>query len=125
MTTRLEDDYQTHTPHTHIRNIVNLVKNGQMKKTEAFHELRTMLTNSDRFSMISSKETDENNVKINEEHGEINGTIDFASNPLPSSTTPRFSKEDRRLLINKLIDPIPIITIHQRTIISKSWYSSL
>lgn len=96
------DDGSAAAAQSNIRNIVSLVKSGKLNKSEAFNELRYMLKNPSshgggQFSMPADSRED---TPAHES---------FPSSPeLPKqasvSTTPRFSKEDRRLLINKLIE---------------------
>lgn len=104
-----------HKTSSQIKDLIQLVKNGKINKTEAFQELKSMLIHKDEMENIPpSKDAD---------HHEGDGRMMESShlnrsNDLPfdipiikesydlstSSTTPRFSKEDRRLLINKLIE---------------------
>jgi hypothetical protein len=97
-----------------IRDIVELVRSGRINKADAFNELRTLLKNPSR-----GKEPEENETHIDEESEYINPktaeSIDLSARQeeddnttpadrLANSTSTAFSKEDRRLLINKLIE---------------------
>jgi hypothetical protein len=99
----VETSHDDTTTHTHIKDLIQLVKAGKINKTDAFHELRQMLTNSNRLHSsepINSEEME--NIpppSAPDDSLDISSSTQF-SNP----NTPRFSKEDRRLLINKLIE---------------------
>jgi hypothetical protein len=115
-----ENDGNSSTVHpttSHIKDLIQLVKNGKMNKTDAFNELKTLLTNNHHHSdeqnnmeTIPPPRTSPSAPTPVEEEQESFDDTTGASNIGPSSaaslsaTTPRFSKEDRRLLINKLIE---------------------
>lgn len=102
-----------------IRDIVTMVKNGKINKSDAFNELRHLLKHSNS----SGRSINENDSLVGEEdrmQGQLrqqlpppnpSESIDFSSgHQKANSTTPnpssqsRFSKEDRRILINTLIE---------------------
>ena len=82
---------------SNIRNILEQVKSGTKNKAEAFTELRSILNSSAGKGAGSSEERKSiSDIAINDEernHG-------HSSSHVPS----RFSQEDRRMLINKLIE---------------------
>lgn len=82
---------------SNIRNILEQVKSGTKNKTEAFTELRSILNSSAGKGIGCSEERKSiADQAVNDEeknHG-------HSSSHVPS----RFSQEDRRMLINKLIE---------------------
>ena len=76
---------------TNIRDLVAQVKSGQKNKAEAFNELQ---------SILRSNAAQEGNENI--EGGEQGVEDDGMS--ASASTGTRISQEDRRMLINKLIE---------------------
>ena len=88
---------------SNIRDIVSLVKSGKLNKSEAFNELRQMLKNPGRTFAETSvgSEARENVAPPNLDVDDARSSPTQVS---ATSTTPRFSKEDRRVLINKLIE---------------------
>mmetsp|Transcript_22203 Transcript_22203/g.32306 ORF Transcript_22203/g.32306 Transcript_22203/m.32306 type:complete len:754 (-) Transcript_22203:158-2419(-) len=92
---------------SNIRDIVNLVKSGKINKSDAFNELRHMLKHP-----VKDKDKEDSSPNIKEVDEDPlpppmpTESVEFSphSHVSNSSTTPRFSKEDRRLLINKLIE---------------------
>jgi hypothetical protein len=108
-----ENDGNAHpTTTSHIKDLIQLVKNGKMNKTDAFNELKTLLTNNhNHFDEQNNMENippplpSPSAPTEQEESFETTSHTDAApSSGSVNSTTPRFSKEDRRLLINKLIE---------------------
>jgi hypothetical protein len=82
---------------SNIRNILEQVKSGAKNKSEAFTELRSILNSSAGKGIGSSEErksiADQAANDEEKNHG-------HSSSHVPS----RFSQEDRRMLINKLIE---------------------
>lgn len=98
----------SHPTTTHIKDLIQLVKNGKMNKTDAFNELKTLLTNNNNHQSEGLNNME--NIpppRASPSHEEEQESFDTNVDPSSVSvtaTTPRFSKEDRRLLINKLIE---------------------
>jgi hypothetical protein len=88
---------------SNIRNIVSMVKSGKLNKSEAFNELRHMLKNPTRGTADFSM-PDDSRENIPPHDGYPDSPDMSPQTHASASTTPRFSKEDRRLLINKLIE---------------------
>ena len=83
-----------------IRNILEQVKSGTKNKTEAFTELRNILNSSAGRGLGSSPRADEGNEPIDGDAVLVGKIISQSSSQGPS----RFTQEDRRMLINKLIE---------------------
>ena len=98
-----------------IREIVAMVKSGQINKSDAFNELRHLLkhSNSSRNQRLDDNDSlaGEENLDYQVPPPNPSDSIDFSAGhqkansaaSLPSSQS-RFSKEDRRILINTLIE---------------------
>ena len=85
---------------SNIRSILEQVKCGAKNKSEAFSELRSILNSSARGlgpTLKSNEETESSGEElgVKEEHSQNFNTV---------SPPSRFTHEDRRMLINKLIE---------------------
>lgn len=96
-----QDDYvEEGSQKSNIRSIVDLVKSGKINKTDAFNELRSMLKNPNRAKSLLDDEPLIPNVS---ESVEIS-KYDVSPDKSVGSERSGFSREDRRILINKLIE---------------------
>ena len=88
---------------SNIRNILEQVKSGQKNKSEAFHELRNILQ-----STVRKTGTDFSSSSIQQESegggGETSSSLPINNGLNTSSDGPRFTNEDRRILINHIIE---------------------
>lgn len=104
ITVRMEPaNWEGSSPSRHqssIRNILEQVKKGTKNKTEAFTELRSILNSSSGRGLGSSPRADEGNAPVDEDTALVGKLISQSSSQGPS----RFTQEDRRMLINKLIE---------------------
>lgn len=97
---------------SNIRNILNEVKSGKKNKSEAFSELRNILNSSAVKKLGADMRIDYNEIELEnsayeeskghntDNNDNNNDNINISNVQIPS----RFSQEDRRLLINKLIE---------------------
>jgi len=85
------DDHQTS-----IRMILEQVKSGEKNKSQAFHELRTILQSRPDASFQDTSHAYNNNSSSSSSSG--------AGGVGGSDAGPRFSNEDRRVLINHIIE---------------------
>ena len=81
---------------TALRQIVSEVRSGTKNKTEAFNELKSILQYSNKVSSLPTTENE------NTGEAEVKGYTDSAGSA-PGSGEGKISKEERRLLINKLL----------------------
>jgi hypothetical protein len=114
---RMEGESENRMPRNFARNqssiqqILHQVKSGQRDKSEAFSELRNILTSSARRNSHSNYTADGNeNIegnrksKYNSDQNEHGNELDNASLSSTGPVPARFSQEDRKLLINRLIE---------------------
>jgi hypothetical protein len=88
---------------SNIRNILEQVKSGQKNKTEAFHELRSILNSS----LTRTMDADGDRIpgpEREQEQAEDVGEVNNVGPPTDQAPTGIFSHEDRRAFLNKLIE---------------------
>ena len=90
---------------SNIRNILEQVKSGVKNKSEAFSELRGILNSSAGKGLGAFSRGEEADVEEEQPQYYGNGSANGSGNGLGNVPNQgRFSQEDRRMLINKLIE---------------------
>ena len=94
-----EEEDSSNRQQSNIRNILEQVKSGQKNKSEAFHELRNILQ-----STVRKTGTDFSSSSIQQGSDGETSSLPINTGLNTSSDGPRFTNEDRRILINHIIE---------------------
>ena len=94
-----QEDDSSNRQQSNIRNILEQVKSGQKNKSEAFHELRNILQ-----STVRKTGTDFSSSSIQQGGDGETSSLPINTGLNTSNDAPRFSNEDRRILINHIIE---------------------